>query len=298
MAGKMWFGTRGFETWVPAPAINPTYSRKGYSTGEVDTLNGLGYIDNSKSAHNRYSLSWNPTNSRSAIRLITDFADGVYDSQPGINPIYWIDPMAADSNVLAQGWASPHLATEDGVPLIFGEGRESRPLATPTPSNIYRYPARGARYTQRPGALTLEHYIPIPPGHSAWVGIHGDAASQNVFSVQRVNGYELVGAVVYPLVTGVDSDIRVNTEFSSSTSSGIVLQVTPATTVNRFSIYGLIVQILPTGQTPKRGGFISGQGHSGCQFVGNPSVTPYSARLGEDGRVGASAVLKETGMAL
>lgn len=300
MAGKMWFGTRGFETWVRAPAINPSYGRVGYSNGEQTGLNGTGFTSGSKSAHNTYQLTWSPTASRDAIRAIEDFADGVYDTVSGINLIYWIDPMAADKNVLPQNWATPSLAVEDGVPLVSDAFGRTRPIAVATPSNELRYPARSARYSMKSDSSTMELYIPIPPGYSAWVGIHGDTAAQDVIQVDRVRGATVVSTGAKPVVLPTTSLTRVNTEFSSADSSGIVLRFAKPTNSNTlvFILHGLMVQILPIGSPPKIGGFVSGQGHAGCQFVGKVQKTPYSAMLGEDGRVGASATLKETGMGL
>lgn len=294
MARKTWFGTRGFETWIPTPAINPDYSRAGWSSGEQQGINGTGFVRESKSAHNTYSLSWTPTKSRDAIRVITDFADGVFDSQDGTNLIYWIDPMAADKNVLAQGWATPALGSEDGISLVTDTTGRGRPKAVATPANTLRYPARAARYTLAATSRTLEQYIPIPPGMSAWVGIHGDAAAANILEVQPVNGYTMVGTAVKPAVLGLEVT-RVNAEFPSTLSTGIVLRFATPLPATTFTLYGLIVQILPTGTAPVGGEFISGQGHSGCQFLGKPGKTPYSAALD---RVGASAKLVETGMGL
>jgi len=293
--GKTWFGTRGQETWIPTPAISPDYSRAGYSSGVSQGINGSAFVRESKSAHNVYILSWPVTKTRDAVRLITDFADGIFDMEDGVNLIYWIDPMAADKNVLAQGWATPSLATEDGVPLVADADGYGRPKAVPTPPNTSRYPARSAQYTITPTSTTMQQYIPIPPGFSAWVGIHGDVAAQDVLVVQRVNGLVDSGAAVAPTVLDVSTVVRVNTEFSSVDSGGIVLKFDTVLSDTVFTLHGLVVQILPTGQVPQTGDFISGQGHSGCQFVGKPSKTPYSAKLD---RVGATARLEETGMGL
>ena len=293
--GRMWFGTRGQEVWVPTPAINPDYGRTGYSSGVSQGLNGLGFLRESKSAHNSYSLSWPVTKTRDAVRTITDFADGIFDTQDGVNLIYWIDPMAADKNVLCQGWATPSLAAEDGVPLVTDQNGYRRPKAVPTPPNVNRYPARSAEYVINSTSVSVEQYVPIPPGYSAWVGIHGGALAQDRIIVQRVNGFTELGAAVEPTVLAAADSTRVNSEFSSVDSAGIVLKFATVASSITFTLYGLIVQILPTGQAPETGGFISGQGHSGCQFVGKPSKTPYSAKLD---RVGMTARLEETGMGL
>lgn len=291
--GKTWFGTRGQEAWVPTPAINPEYSRAGYSSGVSQGINGMGFLRESKSAHNVYVLSWPVTKTRDAIRLITDFADGVFDMEDGVNLIYWIDPMAADKNVLCQGWATPSLATEDGVPLLTNADGHGRPKAVPTPPNSNRYPARSAQYTITPTSLPISQYIPIPPGFSAWVGIHGDVAAAGALRVQPVNGLVDAGSAITPDVLPASTTIRVNTEISSLSAAGIVLEFAPVLSSTVFTLYGLIVQILPTGQIPANGDFISGQGNSGCQFVGKPAKTPYSAKLD---KVGATARLEETGM--
>lgn len=287
----MWFGTRGFEAWVPAPSINPDYSRSGHSS-RVDYLTGGVGLRESKYAHNVYSLSWGPTKSRDAVRLITDFADGVFDTQDGTNLIYWIDPMAADKNVLSQGWATPSLACEDGPPLVVDSLGDGRPTAVATAANNFRYPARSAFYTQQTDSIVLEQYIPIPPGYSAWVGVHGD--TEDVITVQRVDGYVTVGSAVTPAVMGLTAE-QVNTEFSSADSSGIVLSIADVGSETTFTLYALVAQILPIGTLPVAGNFISGQGHSGCEFVGKPTKSPYSARLD---RVALSARLEETGMDL
>jgi hypothetical protein len=51
-----------------------------------------------------------------------------------------------------------------------------------------------------------------------------------------------------------------------------------------------MIQVLETGVTPETGGFISGQGNSGLQFVSQPTYTPYSSALN---KVGVVAELAE-----
>ncbi|MDF2915896.1 MAG: hypothetical protein K0S70_113 [Microbacterium sp.] len=289
---RTWFGTRGFETWIPTPGINPDYTRAGWSSGEQQyTGGGAGYRE-SKNAHNVYVLDWGISNDREAIRRITDFADGVYDLLDGVNLVYWIDPMARDANVLNQAMATPSLGCEDAPPLITDADGSGRPKAVTTPANAFRYPARSAQFTQKPSSLSYSQYIPIPPGHSAWVGVHADTSG--IMQVQRVNGYTTVGTPVPITTLGLEANL-VNTEFTSDQSSGIVLGFTQALSTRTFTLYGLVVQILPTGVAPVAQNFISGQGHSGCQFVGKPAKTPYSAVFD---RVSLTARLVETGMDL
>jgi hypothetical protein len=290
---QTWFGTRGNERWVPTPSINPDYGRSGFEA-RADYANGEAGIRQSKNAHNTYVLSWGPTKSRADIRTITDFADGVYDDQDGVNLIYWIDPMSRDANVLSSSLATPALATEDATPLLTRADGSGRPDAVATPVNSFRYPKRGARYAQFPTSVSIENYIPIPPGFSAWVGIHGDPSADGVLQVQPVNGYENAGAAITPVNLGLGETL-VNTEISSGAASGLVLKVTPTNVKRFFTLYALVVQILPTGVAPTPGEFISGQGNAGCQFVGRYQKTPYSARYD---RVALTARLEETGLGL
>lgn len=293
MRRQMWFGTRGHERWVPAPVINPSYERIGYAASAQYLGGGFGSRE-SKNAHNAYTLSWGPSKNRDQIRAITDFADGVFDATTDVDLIFWIDPMAADKNVLNQAWATPALGCSDAPPLITRSTGRGRPVAETVPSGPVRYPALGAHFLQRFDSLTREQYIPIPPGYSAWVGVHGDAAAADRVIVQRVNGYSEVGAPVAPGVLGV-VPTRVNTEFSSVDSSGIVLRFASVGMLAEYTLYGLMVQILPAGQIPDTGDFVSGQGHSGCQFIGKGTRTPYSARLD---RMALTIRLEETGMYL
>ena len=57
------------------------------------------------------------------------------------------------------------------------------------------------------------------------------------------------------------------------------------------TLSGIMVQVLETGVTPATGGFISGQGNSGLQFVSQPAYTPYSSALD---KVGVVAELTES----
>lgn len=287
---RMWFGTRGFETWVPSPSINPDYGRAGWDSGVQQFTNGQAGYRGSKSAHNTYSLSWGPTNSSEAIRPITDFADGIFDGEDDVNLIYWIDPMARDKNVLPQAMAVPSLGCEDAPPLVTSATGFGRPIAVATPANRFRYPARGARFSMDPDSITYSQYIPIPPGYSAWVGVHGDG--DNIMQVRRVRGKVDQGTPILLRNIGLDAR-QVNTEVDSTEASGIVLEFAPVTSRRVFTLYGLVVQILRTGERPVGTTFISGQGHSGCQFVGKPSKTPYSAFYD---RVALTARLEETGM--
>lgn len=282
----MWLGTKGFETWVPAPAIDPQYSRGGYLSS-TPLLNGGVSIDASKNAHMIYSLSW-PKGRRADLRTIMDFADGVYDTANGVNPIYWIDPVAADVNVLPQHWATPALAVEDAPSLLTGK----RPTAVPGGHQTWRFPSRSARYAQTTTDTTAKLYIPIPPGYTLWAGVLGDAAAAGRVLVRDINGtVDTSTTTALPLAPG--GGTWTTTAFArTATRTGVQLELKTGSAAT-FTLTGLTAVILPTGKAPATGlPWASGQGHSGCAFATRPTMQPHSVPLD---LVAVSAVLEEVG---
>lgn len=264
----MWMGPRGQERWVPCPAINMGNSRVGWGSTEVG-INGNGMVFSSTSKHATYSMAWNAT-TRDNIRTLTDIFDGVYNTNLEYNPIYFIDPMAAGRNVLPQGWATPYLAAADAMPLQYGR----RPTAVPTDTNDLGYPAMAAYYNLLPSLTKLSVYVPIPPGHTAWVGVHGNAPD-GFIKVRPVNGNVVIPALNVP-VQRVDDTERFSLSFPSGPQTGIELFLGAGSGW----VAGMMVQILRNGVTPQSGGFISGQGHGGCEVVpGSVSQTGISAAL-------------------
>lgn len=288
MRNRMWFGTQGQETWVPSPAIDPAYSRGGFMAN-TPNLEGGTTIDASKNARNLYALTWNK-GARDDLRPIMDFADGVYDTKPGVNLIYWVDPVAADRNVLPQHWATPALGTEDGPSLLL----DNPPAATATGANTWRLPARSARYTQQTGDATATLYLPIPPGYVLWAGVIGDSGSNNRVLVRDVYGTTAT-ATTHPLarLTGSDgvlTNLSLPRVEGSRTGVQFELVTGSATT---FVLTAMTALLLPAGVSPRaKVPWSSGQGHSGCQFSVRPSMAPHSVKRD---LVALQATLEETG---
>lgn len=132
---QLYFGTKGYMLPIPQPQFNADFSRAGWASGAA-TLQGGAYIRRSKSSHRVYNMTWDLA-SRDALRPITDFAEGIY----GDGPLYFLDPMAMDKNVMSQGWGTPSLACYDG-PILWGD---TRPTRTITTANTNRYPAESAK---------------------------------------------------------------------------------------------------------------------------------------------------------
>lgn len=288
MRNRMWFGTMGQETWVPSPAIDPPYSRGGY-TSNVPSLIGGTTIDTSKNAHNLYALTWNKGH-RDDLRPIMDFADGVYDTAPGVNLIYWVDPVAADRNVLPQHWATPALGTEDAPSLLLG----NPPQPTATGANGYRLPARGARYARTSSDTTRKLYIPIPPGYTLWAGAIGDSGADQQVIVRDVAG-GVATSTTHPLtrLTGTDGTlVNLSLARNEATRTGVQFELAVGSAAT-FTLTALTALLLPTGISPRVGvPWASGQGHSGCQFATRPALAPHSVKLD---LVALQATLEETG---
>lgn len=280
---NMWMGTRGFETWVPACNISPEFSYVGTSN-ITQYLNGGVGVDRSKSAHREYVMSWNSRKSEE-LRIITDFAKGVYDTQQGTNLIYWCDPFAMGSNAFPQMISTPSEGAVDGMPMLFN----AVPTLELTTANSRRYPARTAVYNMQ-GVTGKRYYFPIPPGYAAHIGVHGTSTgSAALHAAPVLNGTAGVGTAVAMLP--VDTDQRTNRVISrNDNATGVEVYLTGTGTLK---LAGLIMQILPLGKTPEPGGFISGQGNGGCEFERIPTEMPHSYKTG---LVGMSARVLETGL--
>lgn len=279
MAGRMWFGNRAYMQWVPAPAINADFSRVGWGT-KTQFLNGGASVRRSYSAHKEYNLSWNLT-SRDYLRPITDYAEGIY----GDGPIYFLDPMAVDKNLLPQQWATPSMALLDGMPLI----RDVTPVAVDYNTVTNGYSNRGVTYTAV--GVSEKLWIPIAPGHTLWLGFRGSVTGSGAVLVTPTNGSLTYAPLVLPPTSETDQN-RVNIALPVDTYDGVELSLRiTGNATDTVTLRGLMAQMVPVGYTPTTGGFVSGQGHSGLQFESQPVTSAYSAALD---KVGMNAKLVET----
>lgn len=265
---RMWFGNRNYMRWVPCPQVGADYGLSG-SQQQADYLSGGSFVRNSMNKAKTFALTWSLT-SRDDIRGVTDFAEGVY----GPGPIYWSDPFNMDKNVLAQAMATPSLGGYDAPTLTGGE----RPQLVPTSFNTLGYPTESASYVTNIATDTpLRHYVPIPPGYTAWVGVHGSAGTGGAIYVLPTKGTAAAGSPTAATMLSVTNTTRVNLSVDSSSSvDGIEIYLGGTGSV---TLSGIIVQVLRTGRTPEVGGFISGQGHSGCDWSTLPARDAYSAAL-------------------
>lgn len=271
-----YMGTRERMLEVRAPSVNMPSSKQGYFN-KVDFLNGGTAIRRSTAAHKLYTMTWNSID-RDEARKILDIADGVY----GPHAVYIHDPIAADRNVLPQWWATPSLGLYDGLPL----NDATRGEAETTPANSLNFPSESITYTVLDDT-TRRIWVPIPPGHTAWIGAYGaNGTGGTMVATPTINAYTS-GTPVTLTLLDVTDDSRFNQSFNSASYDGVELSLGGVGTI---TLSGIMVQVLETGVTPETGGFISGQGNSGLQFVSQPTYTPYSAALD---KVGVVAELAE-----
>lgn len=280
----MWIGPRGGESWFKAPDSGGIFTPVGWASNSgspAQQIGGGASIRRSKTTHKDYPMTWS-IGSRLQFAPILDMYSGARG--PGL--IYFIDPMVSDLNVLPEQWAFPASACYDGTPLI----GTVRPQNVATPANVNGYPPETAQYALA-GSTLHPLYIPIPPGYTAWVGIHGTISGTGGVRVTPILPGNTATTAVFPTMLAVTTSTLVNSSFTGGTYQGIVVDITTgtATTIN---LSGMIVQILPTGTTPGTSGFIGGLGNSGCEFTSAPSITSYSSALDQ---VGASAHLVEVG---
>jgi len=281
----MYFGTRGYMQWVPACAVNPDFSKVGWSS-QMQYLNGGVGVRSSSGSHKEYQMTWN-SHSRDALRPISDYADGMYDTATGVNLLYFLDPVAMDKNVLPYLWSVPSQGISDGLTLT--PGQDPTPVLTPT--NSLGYPARSAVYKANLSSSTV--WIPIPAGYTLWLGAHGSATGGAGVVATPTSG--TASLTPQPLtMLSVTSTTRFNKSIDSTVGDGVILSLANLGSLSTATVTlsGLMAQVLPTGVTPASGGFISGQGNSGCQFADKPTQTPRSAALD---KIGMTARLIETG---
>lgn len=269
---RMWFGTKERMSAIRAPKIDYAAPKVGWSGGTTQYLNGGAYVRRSITAHKEYSFSWGNM-SREEIRLINDYADGVY----GSGPVYFLDPFAMDTNLLPQHWATPRLVWDD-APVLMGGDRSTVLDLGNLAVNPLGYPAKGATYYDSgagsvPMAQRPRLYIPVPDGYTLWFGVHGQPyqTSPNIVQVKPSNG----AAVTMPLLGLSDTNRFSNSWDGTTAMTGVEISLTGQ--LGLATLHGMMAQVLPTGVLPQAGGFISGQGNSGVRFAVQPTLQQYSA---------------------
>ena len=300
MAGKVYFGNALKQTWIDAPQSGMRASSAGFIS-EQQLLSGSTSIKRSGASHRRFEASWlgslNASSLEDSLQTIKEFADGYY----GEGPFFWNDPYAMKSNMFAPAWASPAMAIDSDwyaiCPDNVGVTKEkvlTSSISSLVGTNTQDYPLYAAKYTT-PGSPTLESdkfTFYIPDGYTLWIGLHGHhGTTGKAFIKPYKNGTAGTAVELTPL--GVNTATRFNVSISSAVGDKAefyLAKVAPSPCT--FHIVGIMAQLLPTGQTPSTGNFISGRGTTGLEFASFPTLEYYSANI-NDGQIGMSATLVE-----
>lgn len=262
----MWFGTKQFSRWIKVHSPGSGYVMGGYSE-RLDFLNGLTALRGSINGHMEYTLNWNRLTQDEA-RHITDFTSGLY----GDGYKYLCEPSAMGQNALNKAWSAPGLTAKDGVPLA----GSVRPEIVANLDQSRGYPTEMAKYTLSATDTSRSFYIPIPPGHSLAIGVHGDTSSTLKMRAQPTVRGISTGAAANLTMLGVSTSTRYTNVFAGGDQTGVELSVQTGA-AGFITLAGIMAAIYPSGGAPVVSGpFISGQGSSGLEFEGRVQPVPYS----------------------
>jgi len=293
MAGKVYFGNANFQTFIVAPLSPMNAGSTGfYSVTEL--LNGRSFVKRSAASSRKFEPSWNgslnDTDLTLSLETIKSFSSGLY----GSGPFYWIDPYAADNNLMPPHWAAPML-DENDWPSISNTITPTFTAATYT----NRYPMKYASYSLPAGhADTKKLTILIPSTHTLNFGWHSTSAGISASSAAgiRVVPYNTSGvaqAAVNPASLLAGGTARTNQTFDGSSYSRVeIFLANGSGSTSVANIVAMIAQVLVTGTTVTAGGFIPGKGTTSLQFASPVQIEYYSSAV-NSGQIGLSTTLVE-----
>jgi hypothetical protein len=300
MAGKVYFGNAQKQTWIVSPQSGMRASSAGY-VSEQQLLSGSTSIKRSGASHRRFEASWlgslNAPELEDSLQTVKEFADGYY----GHGPFFWNDPYAMKSNLLAPAWASPAMSIDSDwyaiCPDDVGVQKEkvlTSSISSLVGNNTQNYPLYAAKFTA-PGNPTLQSdkfTFYIPDGYTLWIGLHGHHGTTGKAYIKPYNN-GTAGTAVELTPLAVSTATRFSTSISSTVADKAEFYLAKVASGQCvFHIVGIIAQLLPTGQTPATGEFLSGRGTTGLEFASFPTMEYYSANV-NDGQIGMSATLVE-----
>lgn len=283
---KMWFGTENYQTWIETPQSGADVSPTGHGTSGTN-LQGGGFVRNSWDSHKTFQFSWGDSADLALASLIHSFRNGTY----GRGLLYFHDPMYYGQNILPARWADPSMAVNyEAQPLIRGVW----PRATFTGANPHRLPVQTAVYDVPAGytseAADDELYIPIPPGFGLWVGaVHTSSSPSAGIYLRMLSGVSALPTTA----TSAPQLLPFYVPPGTAPWARLGLRNSGVST-HTLSIAGMIARLVPPGEIVDQGGpWVAGQGHSGCEFRGSPTLINYNGVNG--GQVGLACTLEETG---
>lgn len=287
MASLVYFGTADKQSWIKAPLSGMKASKSGWST-ENTLLNGRAFINNSYGSSRRYDASWNGSynsTDEASLQHIINYADGLY----GQGPYYFVDPFAANQNVMPPHWAAPMLAETDWPPLDYNLVPSFNKA---TVAN--NYPMKYVAYVTEDDFESEEKLtLIIPTGYKLAFGWHGPAGGATtgvrIVPYKRTDG--TAATAINPTMIVAGGTTRTNTNISGTTYSRVEIFLA-TTEASELSITAMIAQIIPDSASVPSGGFIAGKGTTGLQFAQKPQIEYYSSVLNQ-GQIGMSTTWVE-----
>lgn len=297
---SVYFGNDTYQTWIKAPRTGMRASSANFQN-QGTLLSGRGYLKRSGASHRRFEMSWlgsmNEPDTERSLQTIKDYFDGLY----GDGPFFWSDPFAMSSNMFSPAWAAPSMAIDSDwyavCPDDVGIGKSkvlTSSISDLVGNNTQGYPIYTARYTApgNPNAQSDRFSFYIPEGYTLWIGIHGHHGTTGKAFIQSYkNG--VAATPVELTMLGVNTANRFSTSVSSTTGDKVefyIAKVAPSPCT--FYISGLMAQLLPTGQIPVTGPFVSGRGTNGLEFASAVDIEYYSSAI-NNGQIGMSATFIE-----
>ena len=259
-------------------------------------LNGGGFQLNSFNSHKQYIFEWPSTSSRQVAQLMKSFADGSF----GRGLIYFVDPLIYDTNILPAMWADPSMGVGiEGGSLV--QGLEASPVPTSGGEDL-GLPVVSAYYNLDsifPGWRGKEEavFIPIPDGYNLALGsFHSQTGAGRV----AVRGQSLTGALgTISFLTGLpnNSPVVTNLTIPGAGVAGVWLYVgRSASGAGSVTLAGMTARLFKDTKTMasvSSGPWIGGQGHSGCRFIGKPTLVNNTGV--NNGQVSFAASFREVG---
>lgn len=289
MEERLWFGTREYSRWLPAPLSGADMNPEGWSAGGT-LISGGGYQISSFNSHKVYTFGWSDASSPEVAQCMKSYADGSF----GRGLIYFQDPHAYARNILPARWADPGMTVE-ATPIargaiatsVLASGFEANQLPVFATQIVLNATSSNFRGTD--DAL----YIPIPQGYTLHIG-----------AIYTYTGQGGIFVTPAPSATSVGTNTRLTqlpvnsatlTSHSFSGVPGVWLWVGKVATGNAsVTVNAMTARLAKTGSpAPNKGPWIGGMGHSGVRFASRPTWTANSGV--NEGQVGFAASFREVG---
>lgn len=289
MEERLWFGTRDYMRWIPAPLTGADMGAAGWDAGGT-YLGGGGWQVGSWDSHKEYAFSWSEASATEMAMLLEAYRNGTY----GRGLIYFCDPHAFERNVIPSRYADPSISA-DGVKLVRGSTVSLTPNSG-WQANQLPIKALSINLTSVPlGFRGVDNavFIPIPEGYTLALGAHYTAVgSGGVFATTETSA-NITGASTRLTPLAVDATSLVSHYFVGV--NGVWLWIGKSSNAAAsVTVSAMTGRLFKTGSSaPTLGPWVSGMGHSGVRFVGRPTRTATSGV--NEGQAGYAATFRETG---